>query len=112
MTFKGIYSPISWDSENKSVLYLGAANKLYWPQPAGNPVTLNAFRAYFELADGVTASAFELNFDGETTGITNTNLTNQTNKTSEWYDLSGRKLDSKPTTKGVYIVNGRKVVIK
>jgi uncharacterized repeat protein (TIGR02543 family) len=112
VTFKGIYSPISWDSENKSVLYLGAANTLYWPKPAGNPVNLNAFRAYFELADGVTASAFELNFDGETTGITNTNLTNQTNKTSEWYDLSGRKLDSKPTTKGVYIVNGRKVVIK
>jgi hypothetical protein len=29
-----------------------------------------------------------------------------------WYDLNGRKLNSKPTTKGVYINNGRKVVIK
>jgi hypothetical protein len=29
-----------------------------------------------------------------------------------YYTLDGRKLDGKPTKKGVYIVNGRKVVIK
>ena len=29
-----------------------------------------------------------------------------------WYDLNGRRLNAAPTTKGVYIVNGRKVVIK
>ena len=29
-----------------------------------------------------------------------------------WYDLSGRRLNAKPTAKGLYIVNGRKVVIK
>ena len=28
-----------------------------------------------------------------------------------WYDLNGRRLQAAPTTKGVYIVNGRKVVI-
>ena len=28
----------------------------------------------------------------------------------EWYDLQGRKLQGKPSTKGLYIVNGRKVV--
>ena len=30
----------------------------------------------------------------------------------EWYDLQGRRLGSKPTKKGIYISNGRKVVIK
>ena len=30
----------------------------------------------------------------------------------DFYTLDGRKLDGKPTKKGVYIVNGRKVVIK
>ena len=30
----------------------------------------------------------------------------------EWYDLQGRRLDSKPTQKGIYIHNGRKVVKK
>ncbi len=29
-----------------------------------------------------------------------------------WYDLNGRRLEMKPATKGVYINNGRKVVIK
>ena len=29
-----------------------------------------------------------------------------------WYDLSGRRLPAKPTAKGVYIINNRKVVIK
>ena len=29
-----------------------------------------------------------------------------------WYDLNGRKLDSKPTKKGLYILNGNKVVVK
>ena len=29
-----------------------------------------------------------------------------------YYSLDGRKLDRKPTKKGVYIVNGRKVVVK
>lgn len=29
-----------------------------------------------------------------------------------WYDLSGRRLQSKPTTKGIYIMNGKKIVIK
>lgn len=29
-----------------------------------------------------------------------------------WYDMQGRKLQGKPTTKGVYINNGRSVVIK
>ena len=29
-----------------------------------------------------------------------------------WYSLDGRKLQNKPTTKGVFIQNGRKVVIK
>jgi hypothetical protein len=29
-----------------------------------------------------------------------------------WYDLNGRKLDGKPTQKGIYINNGRKITIK
>lgn len=29
-----------------------------------------------------------------------------------WYDMSGRKLDAKPTRRGFYIANGQKVFIK
>ena len=55
------------------------------------------------------ARMINLVFD-ETTKITNTNLTNLTN--GNWYDLNGRKLDKMPTKKGVYLFNGRKVVVK
>ena len=34
------------------------------------------------------------------------------NGTGDWYSLDGRKLSSKPTKKGVYIQNGKKIVIK
>jgi hypothetical protein len=29
-----------------------------------------------------------------------------------WYTIDGRRLSGKPTQKGLYIVNGKKVVIK
>ena len=63
------------------------------------------------------ARAFHLDFgDGEQTGITTTNYTNLTNYTNSagagWYTVDGRKLSGKPTKKGVYIQNGRKLVIK
>lgn len=31
---------------------------------------------------------------------------------SEWYDLNGRKLNGKPTRKGIYLHNGKKAAIK
>jgi hypothetical protein len=31
---------------------------------------------------------------------------------AQWYDLNGRKLQKKPTQKGVYLLNGRKVVMR
>ena len=33
-------------------------------------------------------------------------------KEERWYSLDGRKLDSKPQSKGMYIVNGKKVIVK
>lgn len=49
---------------------------------------------------------------GETTAIGT--LDTQTGELSfdGWYDMNGRKLDGKPTKKGLYINNGHKVVIK
>ena len=58
-------------------------------------------------------NAVVLNFgEDETTKITTTNFTNDTNSNDAWYDLNGRKLNGKPTAKGLYINNGHKVVIK
>ena len=46
---------------------------------------------------------------GITTGITETP---QQNVKAEWYSLDGRKLNGAPTEKGLYIINGKKVLVK
>ena len=113
VTFKGTYAPIVWETENKSILFVGTGNTLYWPKPSGdqNP-HLNAFRAYFELGTS-QAREFVLNFgdEGEVNGVKEVNATLEVNDDS-WYTLNGVKLSGKPTKSGLYIVNGRKVVVK
>lgn len=51
-----------------------------------------------------------LNSEEVVTGIDNVNANLDDNGT--WYDLNGRRLQGKPTTQGVYILNGKKVVVK
>ena len=51
-----------------------------------------------------------LDFDGETTGVNEVTNTNLTNNTNGFYNLAGQRV-AQPT-KGLYIVNGRKVIIK
>lgn len=69
-----------------------------------------AGKAYL-LADDVPASARELNleFDNETTGVTDVR-SKMADVRSDFYDVQGRKVAN--PTKGLYIVNGKKVVIK
>lgn len=108
-SFVGNFSPVTLDADDYTKLYLGAANKLYWPAA---DVTLNSFRAYFNLPGATAAPTFTLNFgDEEITGISNVKSTKNEGDGS-WYTVDGRKLDKQPTTKGVYVNNGRKVVIK
>ena len=110
VSFKGTYAPVSYAAEDKSILLVGGSN-LYWPQSGAK---LNAFRACFQLADGTNASEFVVNFDGETTSL-NEELRMKNEEfapAAEWYTINGVKLYGKPTQKGLYIHNGRKVVVK
>ena len=70
-----------------------------------------ANRAYFEVASGTVLSrSFSMVFeDGETTGIS-ASLMNSEKVNSEVYNLNGQRVMN--PAKGLYIVNGRKVVIK
>lgn len=49
---------------------------------------------------------------GQVTGIEEVRWETSDGRNNVWYDLSGRRLSSQPTKKGLYIVNGRKVVLK
>ena len=119
VNFVGSFSPVSLTGGDRSVLYLGADNKLYYPS---TDMTVGSCRAVFRLKD-ITAGDllqqarhFVLNFgDGETaTGIIGIGSTRTDTDKNDgyWYDLQGRKLSGKPTQKGIYINHGNKVVIK
>ena len=120
VTFRGTYSPITYESDNHSILFLGMNNTLYWPKEGAH---IGAFRAYFELGNGITVGeeastvrSFNLGFGegSDETGIDSMHNSEclMLNEADAWYSLDGRKLDGKPSAKGMYIKNGKKVVVK
>lgn len=65
------------------------------------------------LIDGSTASRLTFVFEeSETTGIHSVENGQSTIENGNWYTLGGQKMNGKPAMKGVYIINGKKVVIK
>ena len=114
VTFIGNYSPETLTGGDASNLYLGTNNQLYWPTADR---TINAFRGYFHvnLSGAGQVRSIRLNLGDKVTGVTlidNGQLTIDNYAGADsWYDLQGRKLNFKPTQKGVYIYKGKKVVI-
>ena len=54
-----------------------------------------------------------LSFDGDDTTAISASLNDKGQMINDkWYDLNGRRLNGKPTAKGVYINNGKKYVVK
>ena len=117
--FVGSFSPVSLTGGDRSVLCLGADNTLYYPSA---DMTVGSCRAVFKL-NGITAGdpslsagvrGIMLNFDDETTGIQEVIGVNEVGEVSDdsWYSLDGRRLSGRPTAKGLYIVNGKKMFIK
>lgn len=80
-------------------------NKIGFYRAAGQTVATN--RAY--LSTTVSAARIALSFDDETTGIESMSNA-QSTLTNEVFDLQGRRVTQ--PTKGLYIVNGKKVVVK
>ena len=70
-----------------------------------NPFTVGAHTAYLPALAGASPNFIGLN---ETTGISDVNRETMTN--NRYFDLQGRSV-AQPT-KGLYIVNGKKVVVK
>ncbi len=113
--FLGTYKSTEFDGTDKSILLMGGNNTLYYP---ASDAGLGAQRAYFKIgSDGAartrSITAFNMSFGGddETTGIIS--IANQGPvPLIRWYTIDGRRLSGKPSRAGVYINNGKKVVIK
>ena len=116
--FAGSFSPVGIEGEDKTMLYFGANNTLYYPNKA---MTIGSCHACFKLKGisvgdlaSATGSRIVMNFAEDattTTSIHNSQLTID-NEAGAYYSLDGRKLNGKPAQKGVYIHQGRKVVVK
>ena len=78
-----------------------------------NDLTLPANKCCLKITSGNSfeqgSRSITIVFD-DATGISHEAY--KSYETYDWYDLNGRKLDKMPTKKGVYLFNGRKVVVK
>ena len=73
---------------------------------------LRPFRAYLRPAGGAGAAAvIESTFDDAPVGIRDLRSDAADDSRSRWYDLKGRRLAGQPTVKGIYVKDGRKVVV-
>ena len=80
---------------------------IFQPSSGG---TLPAGKAYLAIAVS-SARTLEMSFDeSDVTAISEVTNTNRTNNTNEYFDLQGRKV-AQPT-KGLYILNGKKYIVK
>ena len=69
-----------------------------------------ACKAVFQLADGQKAPQ-RMAIDNGTMGISSLTPTLSEGE-GVWYTIDGQKLEGKPMTKGIYIINGKKTIIK
>ena len=116
--FLGTYKSTTFTAADNSILLLGGENKLYYPAASAG---IGAQRAYFKIGDGAqlarSLTSFSIDFgEGDNaTGIKlidNLTIYDLPFDADGWYSLDGRKLVGQPTQNGIYINNGKKVVIK
>ena len=74
--------------------------------------SIPANRGYLVVATSSNAPQLSISIgDENTTAISNTDFTDNTDKAGEWYSIDGVKLNGQPQKPGLYIKNGKKVFI-
>ena len=117
--FIGTYAPTTLIGNTTANLYMGPEDKLTYPSTTDY---VNAFYAYIlvDLGNGLglpgeqTVKKIIMNIADEENVITKVIEIMMPTPVQDdaWYDLLGRKYDTKPNTPGIYIMNGRKILIQ
>ena len=101
----GDLSNLLLKSGSKGVGFYGFTNETY---------TVGANKAYLQIPTSMMPTAganyIGLEFEEGMTGIDTSSMVGEA--TERWFSIDGRKLNGKPTRKGVYVNNGHKIVIK
>lgn len=114
ISFIGIYSSkdvTEWATEGKDyVAYLGA-NNTFFKAKAGTK--MKAFRAFFVIPENTPASAVKAVIDGNATGIEDL-VIDGVKANGRVYNLNGQYVGNSLNglQSGIYIQNGKKIVIK
>jgi len=103
--YVGVYDKTSIGSDD---YFLAADNKLKKNTNASGQ--LKPFRAYFKAKDAEAKGLTGFDIDGEITGIIGIDGNVETN--AKIYNIGGQQVKPNAMQKGIYIVNGKKIVIK
>lgn len=97
------YTYLSVDKDIRPVFYTGAQN---YVRPDASEDIANSKRSYcFILSFG------DVDDDNVVTGITSVNVNDKTADSNAWYTIQGIRIAA-PAVPGMYIHNGKKVVLK
>lgn len=107
---KGIYNHVTL-VQDKTNIYIGAGNKFYYPADA-EACQMNGLRAYFIVPEGTDIKKLRANLDGATTSLGEIFYTEESN--TPVYNLQGQCVGNSLSTlkSGIYVQNGKKVVVK
>lgn len=119
--FVGTYEKKTVTKDDDAAIWFMLGNDAEWAYikaDSPNKWDIVPFAAYIDMS-AVPAGARNFTFyaeelDGSTTAIKSISTDNNGSKLSGegWYNLNGTKLNGAPTKKGIYIQNGKKVIVK
>lgn len=108
---KGIYNQILLNTD-KTELFLGDNDLFYYPIDDINARTIGGLRAYFIVPQGTDIKKLRANLDGTPTSLDTIFDTEESN--APVYNLQGQCVGNslRALKSGIYIQNGKKVVVK
>ena len=108
--FKGTLDAKEFTADDMAAAnyYVCTGKAFVWVKSAGK---IGANKCWLEIGASAPNNARQIVF-GKATGIDAMVNGQWPMVNGTWYDLNGRKLNAIPTKKGVYIMNGKKVVVK
>ena len=106
-TFQGTYVPV--EAPNMAGKY-GVVPTTGRIAKGGSNASIKGFRAFFELPEGAQAPVANFSDGGVVNSIEAVEL--GVTADGEVYDLSGRKMNTRSLKPGVYVKNGKKVIVK
>ena len=108
--FQGILAPTALETNDRQYFLNSAGTDFVLP--LNNTSQMKATRAYIIVpapAAPAQGRQYSFDFNGTTTAIDNVNVSGM--EDGAWYTISGIRIN-RPAAKGVYIHNGRKVIVK